>query len=340
MEFSITPDIMQIHFAHFFHSLQGFPDKYLPLIFRPDGPVPEHLAYLCPLCLTNCFMIAETGIHYSSDFSLDHFPPESAGGRLKVLVCKKCNNESGYKYDFSLKEKMDSMSFNKKVPSSNIKIKSEFSDIQGRYHSEMSIRDDGETEISFKPNPDKVIPPLDAWIEDSKDRFDWKADLTIKIPSDEKVAKAILKVAYLYCFINWGYEFIFSDQGELLRETLNDNAKYPVNIPSFWLDHEVKSHGDTKIPRGLCFIQTPKAWQAFVVNVPLLNKQTGYSCVATVFIPNPTPNALDNLKNIQQLLDSSMEPTVTFVPLKNYLQEKIFPPYTKTWEALMHEYLK
>ena len=65
----------------------------------------------------------------------------------------------------------------------------------------MSIREDGETEISFKPNPKKKFPPLDNWIEESKNSFDWKANLTFGIPDDKKVSKSLLKAAYLYCFL-------------------------------------------------------------------------------------------------------------------------------------------
>ena len=337
-KFSVSLDIMRIHFVHFTESLKCFPEKYLRLIFNNDGEIPEHLAYICPLCITNCFMVGEKGIHYTNDFSLDHFPPESAGGRLKVLVCKKCNNESGHKYDFALKEKINSLSFNKKIPLSKISVKTEISNVKGRFHGEMVIREDRETEISFKPNSNKKIPPLDTWLENSKNSLDWKANLTMKIPDDSKVAKAVLKSAYLYCFINWGYDFIYSEQGNLFRQVLNSEAEYPIPSPSLWLDHEVKLHGENPIPRGLCFIQEPKELQSMVVNVPLQDRQTGYNCIATIFIPSPTSKGIDELQLIQEFISKTEECTASFVPLRNFLREKIFPPYVKTWEALVKEF--
>ncbi|MBN8786641.1 MAG: hypothetical protein J0I84_06085 [Terrimonas sp.] len=36
------------------------------------------------------------GMIANLEFSIDHLPPESVGGRYKVLTCKKCNNEAGY----------------------------------------------------------------------------------------------------------------------------------------------------------------------------------------------------------------------------------------------------
>lgn len=339
-KFNVSLDIMQIHFAHFFESLKHFSDKYLHLVFNNDGTIPEHLAYVCPICLTNCIAVTTKGIYYSSDFSLDHFPPESVGGRLKVLVCKKCNNESGHQFDFSLKEKMISLSFNNRIPLSKIKIKSEIADVEGKYHGLMSIREDGETEVSFKPNPEKNLPLLDTWIKNSKSNLDWKANLTLKIPDEAKVSKAILKVAYLYCFINWGYEFVYSNQGKLFRQVLNGELNYPIPVPSFWLDHKTQMHGENPIPRGLCFVQTPKELQSMVVNVPLLNIETGYHCFATVFIPSPTVNAVNDLVLIQSFINNPTECSVSFVPLRNFLQEQIFPPYSKIWEALEKEFMQ
>src|SRR3954465_4932740 len=51
--------------------------------------------YICPLCLKNYFVNTQNGVEGNAEFSLDHVPPESAGGRYKLITCKKCNNDSG-----------------------------------------------------------------------------------------------------------------------------------------------------------------------------------------------------------------------------------------------------
>ena len=47
------------HFAGFSKSLKLYPDSYLPLIFNDPANPPEHLAYLCPLCLKNGLVAAK-----------------------------------------------------------------------------------------------------------------------------------------------------------------------------------------------------------------------------------------------------------------------------------------
>jgi hypothetical protein len=328
MEFSISTKMMSIHFSHFDQSLKCFPDKYHSLFFTNKGVIPQHFGYVCPICVTNCFMVDRDGLHYTSDFSLDHFPPESSGGKLKILVCKKCNSEAGHLYDFSLKKKLEYISFNKKIPLSTLTAKSEITDVQGWYHSAMSIREDGETEISFKPNLKKKFPLLDNWIEESKNSFDWKANLTFGIPDDKKVSKALLKAAYLYCFLNFGYEFIYSSNGEFFRKVLNGEVEYPITVPTFWLDHETKIHKDLALPVGLCFIQKPHNWQSLIINLSLTLKDTGYKCTVPILIPNPTDTDFKQLIEVQKQIENNQEQEVSFVPLKNFLRENIYDSYS------------
>ena len=119
---------------------------------------------------------------------------------------------------------------------------------------------------------------------------------------------------------------------------MNDSTKYPITVPSFWLDRDKKREETLKIPVGLCFIQRPIAWQSFVINLPLTSKETGYKCTVSILIPNPTENGLEDLIRIQKLLDNKPECDVSFVPLKNFLEEKIYDGYTKTWEAVKKEF--
>ncbi|HTB52338.1 MAG TPA: hypothetical protein VK718_06145 [Ferruginibacter sp.] len=340
MTFSISSNIMRIHFLHFGKSLKRFPEKYHHLFFETGSAVPEHYSYVCPLCITNSFMISKEGLHFNNDFSLDHFPPESSGGKQKILVCKKCNNEAGYLYDYILKEKLDHVSFNKKIPFSEILAKSEITDVRGWYHTAITIREDGETEISFKPNPKKVLPPLDNWLERSKLSFDWKANLTIEIPDEKKVSKALLKAAYLYCFLNFGYEFIYSANGELFRKVINGEVEYPIRIPTFWLDDNITISNGSTMPIGLCFITNPIKFRSLAVNLSLKLKTTGYQCTVTILIPNPTDMGIPDLIKVQNEIENNPGENISFVFLKNYLQENIMDAYSQTWTDLLTEYPK
>ena len=339
MKFSISPKIMLKHFEMFDQSLKHYPEKYHSLFFAKDSFIPQHLGYVCPICITNCFMIDnESRLHYTSDFSLDHFPPENSGGKLKILVCKKCNNEAGHLYDYSLKKKLEHISFNKKIPLSSISVKSEIINVKGWYHSTMSIRKDGETEISFKPNPSKKLQPLDNWIQESKEKLNWKANLTFGIPNDKIVSKALLKAAYLYCFLNFGYEFVYSTNGIFFRNVLEGKVEYPISVPTFWLDHEIKIYGNKSIPIGLCFIQKPFNWQSLIINLSLKLEDTGYKCIVPILIPNPNDTDFTQLIKIQNLIENSHNQEISIIPLKNFLSENITDSYTQTWISVMKEF--
>ena len=125
METSISPEVLLTHLLNFSQSLKYYPEKYIHLIFQDNITPPLHHAYVCPLCLKNSIIVDQTGLYMTAEFSLDHFPPESSGGRLKILVCKKCNCEAGTLYDYSIKQKLQHVSFDRRIPSSSLTAKSE-----------------------------------------------------------------------------------------------------------------------------------------------------------------------------------------------------------------------
>jgi hypothetical protein len=104
-------------------SLKRFPEQYISLAFETPPVDDEYHVYLCPICLRNCFSIDRTGYYCSCEFTEDHFPPASVGGTLTLLVCKSCNNTAGSQFESSLAQKIEMVSFEKKVPNSVLKAK-------------------------------------------------------------------------------------------------------------------------------------------------------------------------------------------------------------------------
>jgi len=72
------------------------------------------------------------------------------------------------------------------------------------------------------------------------------------------VSRALLKAAYLYCFGNWGYDFVFSTAGNVVLNALNGELNYPINVPIAWWGNEIKEKGLGDFPLGSCLIQEPK----------------------------------------------------------------------------------
>jgi hypothetical protein len=170
------------------------------------------------------------GYYVTSEFDMDHFPPENAGGTLKAIVCKPCNSRAGHEYDYITKEFLNELGFQKRIPFSIIETKQTITDVVGRYTGTIGIDATGDVEFSFKPNPKYKAPPLDKFLADNLHTPDWKAEVTVPQVDKEKVTKALLKAAYLTCFNHWGYDFIFSDTAKYIRETIAGNNSYPIKI--------------------------------------------------------------------------------------------------------------
>jgi hypothetical protein len=305
-------------------SLYNFKDVYQPLIFKEEKIIPDHIAYICPLCAANYILVLDNRVYSNSDFSLDHFPPESVGGTLKILTCKKCNNDAGRMFEGELFEKMNYESSKNKNPNALIKTKFKVSDIPGNYAGFIKKEKDGEFIIDFPAKAKKTTPFLQTWLNNASMNNDWEATLTIKRPDDKKILKAVLKAAYLICFINWGYDFIFSANGNLIREVLNGTKEYPTNTLSYWLDKN--SPVINQIPTGLCLIEKPLEMHSYIVNVPL--EINGYYSIASILIPLCNDESWNKLKDIVDFQKGNESIDVAFKQIIAPLLNNIFDGYT------------
>ncbi len=185
-------------------------------------------------------------------------------------------------------------------------------------------------------NGDSKILPLTQWNEYSKTNSDWTIQVQYKIPENKKIEKGLIHAAYLTCFEYFGYEFIFSKSGQLMRDVLNDKTRYPANI----LDLNQDSvYTIQNIPQGLVFINEPHELQTMAVNLKLKLKETGYTTIKTILIPNPTTNGIEDLKIVSDRFINYLG-GLSMLPLKNFLQLNELPPYRKMWGTLLRDYIK
>ena len=136
----------------------------------------------------------------------------------------------------------------------------------------------------------------------------------------------------MICFINWGYDFLFSSNGELIRKVLNDDEEYPTQFLSFWFDESNLSK-EIQLPLGLCIIEKPVELQTYVVNVPLELK--GYSSIASVLIPYPGKSGWEKLKQILEYQKKKSQIEVTFKQVIATLPNNVFDGYSKTWNKFI-----
>jgi hypothetical protein len=101
MDISISEEKLREYLQLFWPSLKHFASGYEPIIFVDHPSIPEYFMYICPLCLGNYMLFLKEGFVISSEFDMDHFPPQNVGGTLKALVCKACNSRAGHEYDYA-----------------------------------------------------------------------------------------------------------------------------------------------------------------------------------------------------------------------------------------------
>lgn len=334
-------EILSTHLHKYSKSLSAYPENYLKLFFSSEDNIPPiHYAYICPICTKQGVILydKEFIVSTKTELTIDHFPPESVGGTEKVLVCRTCNSKAGANYEHVITQKMAEMAFNSKTTSAVSNVKSEISNLKGRYSSRINVGVNGELIISFKPNDKAHTPLLDQWLEQSTKNLDWTAEITIPISDTKKVSKGLLKTAYLFCFESWGYEFVFSNTGSMIRNILNSDDEYPLENPSFWLGETVKNGQLKSLPIGVCYLEKPLGWKLFVINIVLKDLDTEYENVVSVLIPGPHLENWKDLTDIKQILDSRKEITLTMAHVTEYLLcYGVIDGYTKNWNVIRNK---
>ena len=335
LEISQKAALIQLH--KFEMSIYQYRHYYFSFVFGQMTLVPNHVCYLCPICLSNYFLVTNGKIFYSSEFSLDHYPPENVGGKYTSVVCKKCNNSAGTEYEPEIEAYIKREVYNKRLPNTYIKSRIPYPSPRNpnKIFSQpiaWGFNEKGEWSIEFTNRSGKIISDVRPWHNDIVSK---EFKIEIKDPDSKKTTKGLLKAAYLYCFETWGYEFAFSNAGELIRAVLKDEAEYPVAIPNLWFDNKTSLNSGVNIPKGMAFIQTPKDIISMYVNIPLSLEESDYECIVPIPIPIPNDNEFLELKRVQQYLkdNSSLQIFISSMPFS--IDLRVNPrAYTTTWELL------
>lgn len=335
MSFEVSDNNLKKYLYKFFGSLSKYPDSYIPLIFEHYVEPTKHLAYLCPLCLKSAFYTESEIRHFNDSFSLDHYPPQNVGGTKKIMICKKCNNTAGYSYEGSLRDRVVLEAYNRKIPNIDIPAITNIESVKGWLHATVSIKEDGSKIFKLADKVKERIVPLDKQqMESNNNGKGFKADIKILDIDKRKVTKALLKTAYLFCFDYWGYEFVFSAAGGLIRKVLNDECEYPIDTPTLWFDNKALIHSGIDIPTGMVFIQKPKEIASMFVNIPLCIKQNDYRCIVPIQIPHPNDTEFKDIVKVQQFFYDNPTNEILITPIQFEFNLHFPNPYSKTWEEI------
>ena len=288
---SITEQIWSNHLRFYSRTLPGYYEKYQHLLSKDAVHCPHENIYICPLCASNYFAVNDKkNIYGNSEFSLDHLPPESVGGKFKILTCKKCNNDSGL-YEAELLRLLDFASVPDRRNGSILPKMWIVNTQTGQKFPGLVRFANGTKNITFNQNAKEYNKELKIFLDDLHDGKLPRLQILVASPDLSKIEKALLKSAYLICFIWWGYEFVFSENGERIRKVLRSELSYPTTVPTSW--HET-SKG--VLPKGVGIVSRNGIKQFFYVGLEISTSTE--SCMAAVVIPNPTENGWDDLTKL------------------------------------------
>jgi hypothetical protein len=279
--------------------------------------------YLCPLCLKNYFIKTDVGVIGNSEFSLDHLPPQSAGGKYKIITCKKCNNDSGA-FESEL-EKILNFGIDKTGLNEGPFFKLSVKDIETGKSIQGSVRNDnGIADINFDENKKKYNKGYIDFLKKLHSNKMPKLELGVQLYDSKKLERALIKSAYLLCFFWWGYEFVFSENGALIREVIAGKKDYPCQVPLKWLEK------DEIQPTGISILQDGNKRLAFLVNINL--KGLEVNTTACILIPSPTKDGIANISLLSEINKLSPKKALSYITLPRIVHSI---GYTISWNIVI-----
>jgi hypothetical protein len=185
----------------------------------------------CPLCLS---LFAESAIDLEpSELTDEHIIPRELGGNIntRTLTCKCCNNVHGSKLDAHLIQMLRSRDSIEGLGNRSL-------------HGRIKVGDiTVPTDIDWKASVGRMstfglrrFNPVQH--EAMKDQLTSGSVKTINvslnfdfIPGRANIA--LLRIAYLTMFREFGYSYILSQAASIIREIINSFQKYPAEIGQF-----------------------------------------------------------------------------------------------------------
>lgn len=280
--------------------------------------------YLCPMCMKNFFYFLDGEYFESETFSDDHYPPESVGGNQIMYVCKPCNDFYGRKMDYVLKEYLQSQAFLNKHENAVYPLKFSYSGIPGSYKVNTEWQDGKMVKnVNFKK-----YPYVKDWMLDIK-KGEWSFNIKISFPTEQLIAMALLRAAYLYCFANWGYDFAFSTTGKNFRDVLQGKEIHPLSNLGVYGDESSKS-----LTNGFYFVSHPKKYQAFLVIFDISLQETDVPQKVFVIIPGPSEQAWSDLTKFKSWINKKEANTKVIKLYDDCIKRELYTHYHFTWEKL------
>lgn len=173
--------------------------------------------FVCPICLSQFKIDSLKG----ENITIEHLPPKSIKGKLKILTCKKCNQNLGSKLDSQIAN-MDQMKNSLEF----------FKTSHGSYYGS-AIFEFNSTKLNAELNgiDSNILVKLKPEINNPNNLDYFKRNvqkihkfkLSPKTYYNQRLANvSLLKNSYLIAFSAFGYSYILSENLSIVRNQINN----------------------------------------------------------------------------------------------------------------------
>lgn len=262
--------------------------------FLPFKHIDEQLgakqvkAVACPLCLEIFYSYAISS-EEKNFLTIEHCPPKELGGSPKILLCKKCNSDTGHSLDVKLMEYYNVQPFNEQKEQSSVSLKStmiESGDSSVKGTVQFKRLNDSTFEIDLLANDPYRKEKFDKVLKGETITITYKPHTT---PSSHLIHTAILKIGYLLLFYKFGYRLILHDSYDLIRQQILNPTKRILPTKGVAMS--------TKLPVGFYLIKQPIFARGFLVVFELkFNDTIDRAGVFINFPMNPSVNFYSIMK--------------------------------------------
>ena len=192
------------HLYRYGSSLMPYFSEWLHKISFSSPILTSTSIYFCPLCVESYFIYFGGVLSGNCEFSNDHVPPASMGGNLLILTCKSCNNKAG-KFEAELLKVIQFGNVpDKKTgslwPHTYVKEKGT-SDLFKVSMTKTVDRDKNHYRFSLNEHEKKHISKVKTFSGKIQRGEIKEFTVQVRLPHYRSAYQAILKSAYLLCFI-------------------------------------------------------------------------------------------------------------------------------------------
>lgn len=276
----------------------------------------QELIYVCPICF-QFFQKNDLNQKEKNPLTLEDAPPKALGGKPVILTCKFCNNYSGTNLDSHLKMDFDLSLFSKGISETNAKIKIK---VENPFKSTISFSPERKqlTVIYNRKNDyaKKQIEKLAAIWDGSEFSF------TVIAPNKRKFSIGLLRIAYLLAFAKFGYSYVLSEGGKIIRTQILTPFDDIVGL-------NFVTHIDFFEGQKDVFIIRSSPNTQFLLVVFLLEKKSINRYFGIIL---PGPNKEDVASYINFDKKRNLDFKFAKVPKSNYLHDAL--GYHKLWQDM------